>query len=96
MSDISGEMLARKLDAIEQCGADTIAVTDVSCGMHMNGGLRRRGSKVRVAHIADVLAGEENERLRSRPGEHPDDSGVVRRGPGEHSDDSGVVRKDRS
>jgi len=58
MSDISGEMLARKLDAIEQCGADTIAVTDVSCGMHMNGGLRRRGSKVRVEHIADVLAGE--------------------------------------
>ena len=57
MSDISGEMLARKLDAIEACGADTIAVTDVSCGMHMNGGLRRRGSKVRVAHIADVLAG---------------------------------------
>jgi len=58
MSNISGEMLARKLDAIEACGADTIAVTDVSCGMHMNGGLRRRGSKVRVEHIADVLAGE--------------------------------------
>ena len=58
MSNISGEMLARKLDAIEACGADIIAVTDVSCGMHMNGGLRRRGSKVRVAHIADVLAGE--------------------------------------
>ena len=58
MSEISGEMLARKLDAIEASGADTIAVTDVSCGMHMNGGLRRRGSRVRVMHIADVLAGE--------------------------------------
>jgi L-lactate dehydrogenase complex protein LldE len=57
MADISSEMLARKLDAIEACGATTIAVTDVSCGMHMNGGLRRRGSAVRVAHIADVLAG---------------------------------------
>ena len=54
MSDISGEMLARKLDAIEASGADTIVVTDVSCGMHMNGGLRRRGSKVRVVHIADA------------------------------------------
>ena len=53
MSDISGEMLARKLDAIE-ARADTIAVTDVSCGMHMNGGLRRCGSKVKVAHIADA------------------------------------------
>jgi L-lactate dehydrogenase complex protein LldE len=49
MPEISSEMLARKLDAI--------AVTDVSCGMHMNGGLRRRGSTVKVAHIADVLAG---------------------------------------
>jgi L-lactate dehydrogenase complex protein LldE len=57
MADISAEMLARKLDAIEACGATTIAVTDVSCGMHMNGGLRRRGSAVRVSHIADVLAG---------------------------------------
>jgi hypothetical protein len=26
--------------------------------MHMSGGLRRRNSNVRVAHIADVLAGE--------------------------------------
>ncbi len=79
MSDISGEMLARKLDAIEACGADTIAVTDVSCGMHMAGGLRRRRSKVRIAHIADVLAGEESERLRSHPdAAQSDDSGAVR------------------
>ena len=57
MADISGEMLKRKLDAIEASGADTIAVTDVSCGMHMNGGLRRRRSAVRVVHVADILAG---------------------------------------
>ena len=37
-------------------GAETIAVTDVSCAMHMNGGLRRRGSGVRVRHLADLLA----------------------------------------
>lgn len=57
MADISTEMLKRKLDAIDASGADTIAVTDVSCAMHMNGGLRRRGSRARVTHIADVLAG---------------------------------------
>jgi L-lactate dehydrogenase complex protein LldE len=57
MADISSAMLARKLDAIEASGADTIAVTDVSCAMHMNGGLRRRGSRVRVRHLADLLAG---------------------------------------
>jgi Fe-S oxidoreductase len=49
-------MLRRKLDRIEETGADMVVVTDVSCGMHMAGGLRRRGSRVRVAHVADVLA----------------------------------------
>jgi L-lactate dehydrogenase complex protein LldE len=57
MADISGAMLARKLDRIESTGADTVVVTDVSCAMHMNGGLHRRGSRVRVRHLADVLAG---------------------------------------
>ncbi len=31
MADISGAMLARKLDRIEASGADTVVVTDVSC-----------------------------------------------------------------
>ncbi|MPY87108.1 MAG: hypothetical protein GEU99_04220 [Luteitalea sp.] len=56
MADISGAMLATKLDAIEESGADTVVVTDVSCGMHMQGGLQRRGSSVRVRHLAEVLA----------------------------------------
>jgi L-lactate dehydrogenase complex protein LldE len=50
-------MLDRKLDAIERSGASLVAVTDVSCLMHMEGGLRRRGSTCRVVHLADVLAG---------------------------------------
>jgi L-lactate dehydrogenase complex protein LldE len=58
MAEISTAMLARKLDCIEQCGARTIAVTDVSCAMHMAGGLRRRGSPIEVRHIADLLAPE--------------------------------------
>jgi L-lactate dehydrogenase complex protein LldE len=58
LADVSGAMLKRKLDCIEACGADTVAVTDVSCGMHMQGGLRRRGSRVAVRHIAEILAGE--------------------------------------
>ena len=56
MADISSSMLARKLDMIQETGADTVVVTDVSCGMHMAGGLRRRGSDVQVKHIADILA----------------------------------------
>ena len=56
LPEVSSAMLARKLDAIQESGAETVVVTDVSCGMHMAGGLRRRGSPVDVRHIADVLA----------------------------------------
>ena len=56
MADVSSAMLDRKLDRIEESGADTVVVTDVSCGMHMAGGLRRRGSPIRVRHLADVIA----------------------------------------
>ncbi len=56
MSDISGAMLGRKLDCIDATRADTVIVTDVSCAMHMNGGLHRRGSRTRVKHLADLLA----------------------------------------
>ena len=57
MANISSAMLDRKLKCIEASGAETVVVTDVSCGMHMEGGLRRRGSTIRITHLADVLAG---------------------------------------
>jgi L-lactate dehydrogenase complex protein LldE len=50
-------MLDRKCRQIAASGADTIVVTDVSCAMHMQGGLDRKGQQVRVRHIADVIAG---------------------------------------
>jgi L-lactate dehydrogenase complex protein LldE len=59
-------MLGRKLDGIESTGADTVVVTDVSCAMHMNGGLHRRGSRARVVHLADVLAGDANAKEASK------------------------------
>ena len=55
MSEISGAILERKLDNIEATGADTLVGTDVSCLMHMAGGLHRRGSKLRVKHLAELL-----------------------------------------
>jgi L-lactate dehydrogenase complex protein LldE len=58
LADISSAMLDRKLDRIAESGADTVVVTDVSCGMHIEGGLRRRGSRVTVKHLADVLANQ--------------------------------------
>jgi L-lactate dehydrogenase complex protein LldE len=57
MSDISQAIMARKLDNIESTGAETVVGTDVSCLMHIAGGLRRRGSKVQVKHLAEILQG---------------------------------------
>lgn len=56
MSDISGAMLQRKLDAIERSGAATVVACDVSCLLHIAGGLHRRGAAVEAKHLAEVLA----------------------------------------
>ena len=58
MSDISGAMLKRKLDHVEQCGAQVVVGCDVSCLMHIGGGLHRRGSAVVTKHLAELLADE--------------------------------------
>ncbi len=53
---ISTAMMDRKLDAIEASGADVLTGCDFSCLMHLEGGLRRRNSGVRVLHLAELLA----------------------------------------
>jgi len=51
-ADISGAMLARKMDAIEASGADRVVSCDLGCLLHIGGGLHRRGSNVRAQHLA--------------------------------------------
>lgn len=58
-AEISSEMMKRKLDAIESSGADVVVSADVSCLMQIEGGLRRRGSSIRCAHIAQIIAMKE-------------------------------------
>ena len=55
-ADISGAMLRDKLDNIERSGAEVVTACDASCLMHIGGGLRRCGSHVRPAHIAELIA----------------------------------------
>ncbi len=57
MGDISSAMLERKLNQLEQTGADIVAGCDVSCLLHIGGGLHRRGSKMETKHLAEVLVG---------------------------------------
>ena len=59
MPAISAAILDAKLDALEACGADVVVGGDVSCLLHIEGGLRRRNSTMKVMHIAELLAGED-------------------------------------
>ncbi len=53
--NISGAMVNDKAAFIEQTGADVMVATDAGCLMNIAGCLRRRGSKVRALHLAQVL-----------------------------------------
>lgn len=59
MPTVSTAIMDTKLDNIEASGADVVVGGDFSCLMHIEGGLRRRGSDVVVKHIAELL-GEES------------------------------------
>jgi L-lactate dehydrogenase complex protein LldE len=54
--DVSEAMLADKMSAADQTGADVLCALDNSCLMHIGGGLSRANSPVRVMHLADILA----------------------------------------
>ncbi len=55
--EVSAAMMDTKIERIESSGADVAVGIDVSCLMHIGGGLKRRGSTVETKHIAEILAG---------------------------------------
>ena len=48
-------MLADKVDNVLASGAEMLVACDSSCLMQMAGGLEKRGTNVRTAHIAQIL-----------------------------------------
>ena len=52
---IPEEMLADKINSVHASGAETLASCDMGCLMHIEGGLSRRGSPIRVRHLAQML-----------------------------------------
>lgn len=61
-AELSTAMGADKVAALEQTGASCVVSSDVSCLLHLGGLLRRRGSRLRTLHLAELLA----ERLNHR------------------------------
>lgn len=58
MPALSAAIMDEKLDNVQESGADVLTGGDVSCLLHLEGGLRRRGSNIEVKHIAELLAGD--------------------------------------
>lgn len=55
MPAVSAAIMNEKLDRVEASGADTLVGGDISCLLHMAGGLHRRGSDIAVRHIAELM-----------------------------------------
>lgn len=54
--EISVAILDQKIEAIERAGVNAVVAGDASCLMQIGGRLSRKGSKVQVMHIAELLA----------------------------------------
>jgi L-lactate dehydrogenase complex protein LldE len=59
--EISTDIVERKCADVVGTGAGTLLAGDLGCLMNMAGRLRRRGSPVKVRHVAEVLAGMTDE-----------------------------------
>jgi L-lactate dehydrogenase complex protein LldE len=59
---VSSAMLADKLTAVQESGAEICTGTDNSCLMQIGGGLSRAGSPIRCLHLARILASTGGER----------------------------------
>lgn len=54
--EISVAILDQKIDAIERAGVQAVVSGDASCLMQIGGRLSRKGSQVRVMHLAELLS----------------------------------------
>lgn len=60
--DIATRMADNKCAQLAATGADTLVAGDLGCLLHLEGRLRRQGDhKTRVLHVAEVLAGMEQD-----------------------------------
>jgi len=55
-AEVSSAMLADKVRAVLDTGAEVVCAGDNSCLMHIGGALSRQRTGVRTAHLAEVLA----------------------------------------
>ena len=54
----SARVLDRHLDEIAEADLDVIAVVNAGCYRQLQQGVKRRGLRTRVVHLAELLAGQ--------------------------------------
>jgi L-lactate dehydrogenase complex protein LldE len=54
--ELSTAMLDHKLSALDRERVDVLSAVDASCLMQLRGRLQRQGARVRVLHLAEILA----------------------------------------
>ena len=69
--EISAELLKRKLDNVEDTGAETLVTDCPGCVLQLRGGMEKRGGKIKVKHIAEVVA-EQKKQPREKRIEYAD------------------------
>lgn len=60
-ADTSAAMLADKVRAVLDAGAEVVCAADNSCLMHIGGALSRSRTGVRTVHLAEILAATEDD-----------------------------------
>ena len=54
--EISSEILKKKLDNVEGANVELLVTDCPGCVIQLRGGLDKRGGKIQVKHISEVLA----------------------------------------
>lgn len=67
--ELSDSIVTKKAENIEASGAPTLLAGDLGCLMNMAGKLQRRGSPIKVRHVAEVLAGMADGPAIGEPGQ---------------------------
>lgn len=62
--EISSAMVERKIANLESTGAERLVICDAGCITNINGALHRQGKPPRAVYIADILAGNIQDRIR--------------------------------
>jgi iron-sulfur cluster protein len=62
--EISAELLKRKLDNVEDTGAEALVTDCPGCVLQLRGGMEKRGGKIKVKHIAEVVAEQKKQPQR--------------------------------